>query len=263
MPHFLLLGCFIAVMQLPLYSQKIIEKDLTSHFDRYGVKGCFMLYNEANDEFIVHDSVTCDSGYIPASTFKIPHALIALEEKLVADTSQVIPWNGVQNPVQTWNQDQTLKTSLKYSCVWVYSGFAEKLKIDDYYRYVDEFDYGNKDLKGPTNRFWLVGSFRISARQQIEFLSKFYHYQLPVSERSVNMVKDCLVIEKTNEYTLSAKTGGGVLSDTDYVMWFVGYLERDGKVYFYAMNFRSGNFEKTASFRYEITKSILKELGLI
>ena len=85
---------------------------------------------------------------------------------------------------------------MKYSCIWVYFGFAEQIGIEKYQDYVNTFDYGNKDLTGPPTRFWLAGSFRISANQQIEFLKKFYNYELPVSKRSVDIVKDIMVLEQ-------------------------------------------------------------------
>ena len=235
------------------FSQNIIERDFKSHFDKYGVKGCFVLYNQD----------LCDSGYIPASTFKIPNSIIALEEGIIRDTNQIIKWNGYEWPNKPWNQDQTLRTAIKYSCVWVYMEFAEKIGIDKYYDYVKSFGYGNKNLDGPPTRFWLAGSFRISANQQIDFLRKFYNYDLPVSKRSVDMVKQLIVIEQTGSYKWSGKTGGGILPDSDYIMWLVGYVEKGDKPYFYAMNFRANDFNKTSQARYEIVKDIYKELKLL
>jgi beta-lactamase class D len=256
--------CFIVFFSVNvLHAQRTIEVDLSASFSEHGVNGCFALYDESDNEYLIYNLERSDSGYIPASTFKIPHAVIALEEGWVSDTSDIIKWNGQEWPVTSWNQDQTLKTSIKYSCVWVYTGFAENTGIQTYYRYIRDFKYGNMDLRGPSNRFWLVGAFRISAKQQIQFLRNFYHDSLNVSKRSVDMVKDCLVLEQTENYKFSGKTGGGMVSETDYIMWLVGYLEREGRVYFYAMNFRSDDFQATAPLRYTITKSILSELGLM
>jgi beta-lactamase class D len=260
---FRLLILFIFAFSQLLSAQKITQRDFSSYFDKFGVKGCFVLFSEADNEYFRYNPVNCDSGYIPASTFKIPHAVIALEEDIVKDTSQVIKWDGTIRPVNEWNQDQTLKTSIKYSCVWVYEGFASRIPLDTYYKYIRSFDYGNKNLSGPPTRFWLAGSFRISANEQIEFLKKFYHYQLAVRPATIDIVKDCIILEKKDNYTLSGKTGGGVLSDTDYIMWLIGYVEKGNQVYYYAMNFRSSNFGKTASARYQITKEILKELGIL
>ncbi len=245
------------------FSQTITEKDLGKHFDRYGVDGCFLLFNHSDDEFIVYNADLCDSGYIPASTFKIPNSLIALEEGVIKDTNQIIRWDGREWPNTGWNQDQTLKSAIQYSCVWAYVWIAEQVGIDKYMKYVKLFDYGNKNLAGPPTRFWLAGSFRISAAQQVDFLRRFYNNELPVSRKSVDIVKDIIILEKTGSYKLSGKTGGGMISDTEYIMWLVGYVEREDKTWFYAMNFKTNNFDKTSQARYEITKSILSELKLM
>lgn len=245
------------------FSQKSAEIDFKKYFDRYGVDGCFVLYNQSDNEYIRYNSSLCDSGYIPASTFKIPHALMALEEKVVIDTNEIIKWNGHEWPHKAWNQDQTLKTSMKYSCIWVYFGFAEKIGIEKYYDYVNQFDYGNKNLTGPPTRFWLAGQFRISANQQIDFLKRFYNYNLPASEKSIDIVKDIIILKQTDNYTFSGKTGGGRLSDNEDIMWLVGYVERDDKPYFYALNYKTDDWDKTNKGRYEITKDILRELKLI
>ena len=250
-------------IQFSGFAQKITEKNFKPYFDNYGVNGCFVLFDETNNEVIRYNPAVCDSGFIPASTFKIPHSVIALEEGIVSDTNQVILWDRHVWPVKNWNQDQTLGTAIKYSCVWVYTGFAEKIGIDKYRKYVQLFDYGNKNLNGPPTRFWLAGEFRISANQQIAFLQKFYNYDLPVSKESIEMVKKLIVLEKGDDWKLSGKTGGGVLNDNDYIMWLVGYFEKDHKPYFYAMNFISNDFSGTSRARYEITKDILKELKLI
>ncbi len=245
------------------FSQTSIENDFKPIFDKYGVDGCFAMYNESKNEYIRYNAALCDTGYIPASTFKIPHSVIALEEGVVKDTTQVFKWDGHVWPNKPWNQDQTLATAIKYSCIWVYFGFAEKIGIAKYYQYVKAFNYGNMDLTGPPTRFWLAGSFRISANQQIDFLRKFYNYELPVSKRSIDIVKKIIVLDKTDKWTLSGKTGGGRLVEGENIMWLVGYLERGNNVYYYALNFKTTDFNKTAKARYGIAKDIFKELHLM
>ena len=247
----------------PGFTQKVTEMNFKPQFDKFGVTGCFVLFNQADNEYIRYNSSLCDSGYIPASTFKIPNSLIALEERIIKDTLQIIKWDGHEWPNKTWNQDQTLKTAMKYSCVWVFSRFAEQIGINTYYKYIKEFDYGNKNLTGQPNRFWLAGLLRISANQEIKFLTKFYNYNLPISKQSIDIVKNILVIEKTDSYKLSGKTGGAILNDKDYIMWLVGYLEKDNKAFYFALNFKTTDFEKTSLARFEITKDILRQLKII
>lgn len=244
-------------------SQKVTEKDFSSYFKKYDLDGCFVLYDQAGNSYVRYNSALCDSGYIPASTFKIPNSLIALEEGIIKDTSEVIRWDGHEWPNKNWNQDQTLRTAIKYSCVWVYAGFAEKIGIAKYAAWLKSFNYGNQDLTGPPSRFWLNGPFRISANEQIDFLRKFYNYSLPVSSSSINSVKDFIVLEKSDSWKLSGKTGTGMLSETDYIMWLIGYLEKDNNPYFYAINFKTSDFDRSGKARISITKDILRDLKLI
>jgi beta-lactamase class D len=262
MKQIILLLTYVLIFRTTV-SQTVTEKDFSSIFIKYGVDGCFVLYDQAANSYMRYNPALCDSGYIPASTFKIPNSVIALEEGIIKDTSEVIRWDGHEWPNKTWNQDQTLRTAIKYSCVWVYVGFAEKIGIEKYAAWLKSFEYGNQDLTGPPTRFWLGGPFRISANQQIDFLRKFYSYSLPVSRRSVDIVKDIIVLEKSASWKLSGKTGTGMVNDTDYIMWLVGYLERDNKPYFFAMNFKTGDFDKSSRDRFLITKDVLRELKLI
>lgn len=239
------------------------ERDFSRHFQEHGVDGCIILHNRSTDEYVRYNAALCDTGYLPASTFKIPNSLIFLNEGVISDTSEVIKWDGLDRQNEMWNRDQTLRSALIYSCVWVYSRLAEKVGIDRYYDYVKAFDYGNKDLDGPPDRFWLQGRLRISANQQVEFLEKFYYNRLPVPAEAVDIVKDLIVIEKTVDYIFSAKTGGAQVSDSQYIMWLVGYVEKGDEVWFYAMNFLSGDFAATAGARYEIVRDILCEMDIL
>ncbi len=243
-------------------SQKETVLNLQPYFDKYGVEGCFVLFNQSENEFILYNTRRCDSGFIPASTFKIPHSLIALEEGIIKDTSQVIKWDGHVWPIANWNGDQTLKTAVRYSCVWVYTGFTEQIPAETYQKYVNAFDYGNKDLTGQPTRFWLAGLLRISANQQISFLRKFYNYELPVSQRSVDILKDILVLETNGSSSFSGKTGGGMISDSEYVMWLVGYIVKDDNPYFYAMNFTTDDFPGLSQARLKIVRDILHDLNI-
>jgi len=247
----------------PGFSQKIIDKNLQTHFAKYNVEGCFVLFNQSDNEYIRYNALRCDTGYIPASTFKIPNSVISLEEKVIQDANQVIKWNGKEHSRKELNQDQTLSSAMKYSCVWVYIGFAEQIGIENYQAYMDSFNYGNKKLTGPPTYFWLAGDFKISANQQVEFLRKFYNYELGVSRKSVDIVKNIIVLEQTDTYKLCGKTGGGIISDKEDIMWLVGYVEKGNKPYFYAMNFTTSDYAKTMHVRYDLVKDILKELKLI
>ena len=42
--------------------------------------------------------------FMPASIFKVPHALFALDAGAVRDEFQVIRWDGVKRDFDGWNQ---------------------------------------------------------------------------------------------------------------------------------------------------------------
>jgi len=113
------------------------------------------------------------------------------------------------------------------------------------------------------SRFWLNGTIKISADEQIRFLKKFYQGKLGFSKKNTAAVKEIVVLEKTDDYTFSAKTGGGVVKNGHAVGWYVGYVEREGNVYFFALNIDGTSFESIRAKRIEITRSVMKALGII
>jgi beta-lactamase class D len=111
--------------------------------------------------------------------------------------------------------------------------------------------------------FWLRGDSNITPMEQIDFLKRLYSNELEVSQRSMDIVKSMLVLEDREGYILRGKTGWA--TDGDYnVGWFVGWIEREGKPYFFATNVEATKPDeaKFIQSRTEITKAILKEMGL-
>jgi len=256
----------IVLLSICLRNSAQVNKivDFKKYFDEAGVKGCFVLYDMKDSIYVRYNAVRCDSGYLPASTFKIPNSVIALEEHIVKSDTQTIKWDGKVWDRKEMNQDQDLRTAFKYSVIWVYFEFARKIGLEKYKEYLNSFDYGNKDLSGSADKFWLDGGLRISANQQVKFLNNFYSYRLNVFRSSIDRVKRLMVIEAPRDYKLSGKTGGGYLPDKKVIMWLVGYVEKAGNVYFFALNFTCAKYtDETSNQRFSITKNILKDLKIL
>jgi beta-lactamase class D len=234
--------------------------------------GAFVLYDLKNDRYVRYNEERCRTRFSPKSTFKIPNSLIGLETGVIRDADFVIPWNRQKYPPQDnwdqypfkhWAQDHHLRSAIKYSVVWYYRELALRVGERRMKKYVKSFAYGNQDISGGIDNFWLGGGLRISADEQVEFLKKFYAGRLPVSKRSVEIVKDILVLEQTPDYKLSAKTGGGSIAEGMYIGWFVGYLETHGNVYFFACNIEGASYQEIRDKRIDVTKRILAELGYL
>src|SRR6266498_2466207 len=142
---FVILVLLVAIFQA---NSGQIMGDFRKYFDEVGVNGCFVLYDLNNNMYTRYNTVRCDSGYLPASTFKIPNTIIALEEHIVKSDTQTIKWDGKVWDRKEMNRDQDLRTAFKYSVVWVYFGFAKQIGLEKYKEYLTSFNYGNKDLSG-------------------------------------------------------------------------------------------------------------------
>jgi beta-lactamase class D len=163
--------------------------------------------------------------------------------------------------VEAWDRDQTLRSALKYSVVWVYQEIARQVGEQREAEFLKKFAYGNEDVSGRVDHFWLDGQLRITALQQIEFLKKFYLNQLPVSERSSLIVKDMLINEANSKYILRAKTGLGV-SRNPAIGWWVGWVETDNDTYFFALNFDIAR-DEDAPKRMIVARQCLASLGIL
>lgn len=236
--------------------------DFKKYFDEYGVQGSFMMYDMKNNKYTYYDSARCYNRYSPASTFKIPNSLIGLETGVIADENYVIPWDSVKRR-EPCDKDLTLTEAVKVSCVAYFQELARRVGMDKMQKFVNDFNYGNMDLSDGIDKFWLTGSLKISQAEQIEFLKKFYNGQLPVSKRSMDIVRNIIILDEKPGQIFRGKTGWNQ-SDKINNGWLVGWVEANENVYFYAINVESSlENEKFGESRRTITEKILKEMGIL
>jgi beta-lactamase class D len=233
--------------------------------------GCFVLYDLKQNRYTRYNEARARERFSPKSTFKIPNSLIGLETGVIRDADFVIPWDKQKNPPDGWDtepfihwkQDHNLRTAFQYSVVWYYRELARRVGAERMQKFVTGFDYGNRDIHGAVDQFWLNNTLKISADEQVEFLKKLYAGKLPVSPRSIEVVKEIMVQESTPDYTLRAKTGGGPRSEGVVIGWYVGYVETRGNVYFFAMNIDGPNYLSIRDKRIEMTRRVLAHLGVL
>ena len=128
--------------------------------------------------------------------------------------------------------------------------------------FIQKIRYGNNDISGGITQFWLGNSLTISANEQVEFLTRFYKNELPFSQRSLDIVKEIMILDRTNDYTFRGKTGSGFESGIRSWGWFVGYVETAKNTFIFAANTESkegADGRKTK----EIVIQILKRLSLL
>ncbi len=175
-----------------------------------------------------------DKRMSPCSTFKILNSLIALESKAVRDENETLVWDGVVREYPVWNRDHSMRSAIQVSTVWFYQEMARRIGTTQMQKMVQASHYGNSDTSRSLTDFWLGnGSLKISVDEQIDFLAKLMQYQLPFSNRSIATVKDIMVIQKNQNYTLGGKSGSCA-----EVGWFVGFLEEKDATKIFAFNIK-------------------------
>lgn len=219
-------------------------------------QGVVVLWNENKQQGFTNSVKRANQGFLPASTFKIPNSLIALDLGIAKDEHQVFKWDGQTRDIDNWNRDQTLITAMKYSVVPIYQEFARQIGEARMSKMIASFDYGNEDTSGNLDSFWLDGVIRISAIEQINFLHKLYHNKIHASERSQRIVKQAMLTEANGDYIIRAKTGYAVRAEPS-IGWWVGWVELDDNVWFFAMNMDIPAVD-SLPLRQTITKEILK-----
>ena len=131
-----------------------IRNDFKKYYDQYRVDGCFVLYDQDKDKYIVYNPSQVKEQFIPASTFKICNSLIGLETGVIKDENFMIPWDGVKrNPA--WDKNHTLKTAFQASAVWYYQELARRVGGQKMKLWLDKAHYGNADTAGGIDKFWL------------------------------------------------------------------------------------------------------------
>lgn len=247
-----------------------VRKSLQQRFTGEGSVGAFAAFRTDDQQVIASDNSRARDPVLPASTFKIPNSVIALETGAVADPDKdVFKWDGVTRSIPEWNKDHTLRTAIAASAVPVYQEIARRVGAERMQKYVDAFEYGNGDIGGGIDRFWLTGGLRISPLQQIAFVDKLRRRALPVSKRSQDLVADILPVTKAGESIIRAKTGLIGVDDRTAVDgvkasvgWLVGWAEKGSAQTVFALNLDIREPKHTAS-RMTIAQQCLADIGAI
>ena len=206
---------------------------MRQYFDPYRVNGFLAIEDPARQSILVSDSSIYATAFSPASTFKICNSLIALETGAIQDENSVLAWDSVPRQNPEWNKDQSLKEAFQHSTVWYYQALAKRIGEKKMKQFLDTLKYGNACIDGGIDQFWLSGGLRISPKQQIQFLKNLHDGELPVSKRSMDIVKKMMICRDTNSIVYRGKTGWGSQDMMD-IGWFVGYAESPDRVVYFA-----------------------------
>lgn len=202
---------------------------------------CSFIAEAASGEVIEQKGPDCERRTSPASTFKVPLALIGFEAGILKDGKApawsprrddeiLLPsWKGPVDPT-LWQRD---------SVVWYSQALTRRLGMKRFQAAVDRLDYGNRDLAGEPGRrnglthAWLSASLAISPSEQIAFLRRLLADPSPAAARTRDILPG---FGEVQGWTIRGKTGSGFARNSDGSLdrvrqfgWFVGFAEKAGR----------------------------------
>lgn len=238
---------------------------LKSIFDKYHMTGTILLLDPLKNKLFGYNPARWDSGYLPASTFKIPNALIALETGAI-DTGYVFRWHGEKRRLPQWEKDLSLGEAFRVSCVPCFQELARKTGAAKMNSFLKQMNYPGMDVRADNiDIFWLEGNSRITPRQQVDFVRRLHEEKLPLKKSVMQAMKSIMVIEVTPENTLGGKTGWAIRNGNNYG-WFTGWLETKDGVFYIAALVEPKDQDKVDDFaaaRKTVTMEVLRFYGII
>lgn len=244
------------------------QDNIASIFKSYNLRGNFLSYEPKENKFTVFYDARCKKAYPPMSTFDIVSTLIALETGIIRDSNYIFKWDSTHHSNPLWNKDLNIRQALENSCEPCFKELAKKISHERMQFFIEKFNYGettfDSTLENNLVKFWKNGDLKISSYQQIYLLNNLYLNIINAKKKHIDILKNMLILESTPEYKLFGKLGTQTEGKKPFA-WFIGWIESNNKVYFFALNFDIKDpskdiFEKE---RKDLTLDIFKYMGII
>lgn len=234
---------------------------------------CTVILDVASGKTLVRNG-TCDQGVSPASTFKVPLAVMGYDAGILKD-AQTPAWdyNAEFNALK--KDQKTVDPTIweKESIVWYSRQITRELGNDRFGSYVTKFGYGNMDISGDPGRnngltnAWLASSLKVSPDQQVEFVRRLVSGKLPASEKAHALTRAIIpTFESGDGWTVHGKTGAiwlraknGTFDKKRPIGWFVGWAENGGRQIVFA-RLEIGSEETSTPKSFLVRNSLLKDL---
>lgn len=246
--------------------KEILTEDFQKVIDAVEVIGSVLIYDLQKDLYFSNDFDWAREEHLPASTFKIVNSIIALETGVVENENTMFEWDGQKKRLKNWEQDLIFREAFHFSCVPCYQDIARRITAERMKAYLKLLDYGKMDVDSNNiDLFWLEGASKVSQFQQIDFLKRFYLSELDISGRTEAIMKELMVIDENEQFKITGKTGWSIREGHNNG-WFVGYIEVQEDVYFFASNVEPEeqfNMKFFSMIRKEVTQKAFESLGIL
>ncbi|MGJ8531850.1 MAG: class D beta-lactamase [Alphaproteobacteria bacterium] len=225
----------LLVLVLPSAMVQAAELQFDDIFKAEKTTGTLVVERLGQQKIWVHNEARATQPKTPASTFKIPNSLFALEAGAVANVDELVPWDGTKRRIKAWNKPHSLRSGIIVSSVPTYQELARRIGLDQMATFVAKAGYGNQQIGDVVDMFWLRGPLQISAYEQIDFLKRLHARALPFARDNLEATIDILEVDRGENWVLRAKTGWAINTKPS-IGWYVGWLELQSDTYVFALN---------------------------
>lgn len=242
------------------------------------IESCFLLVELGAGEVRRAPSDACRTPVTPASTFKVPHALAALDAGVISGAEERLAYDGTGEWAPSSRRDHTLASAMRHSVVWYFQRIAERLGMERERAYLRRFSFGNEDPSSALTTFWIGGSLLITPEQQRDFWVRLYENRIPAAASAVDAVKQMLiqppgvVVDAAGEHPLagpwppgtvvSAKPGRATDRSGRGVRWLAGHVSRAGRSFVF-VSCVTGPRDVEATAAITLAARSLREAGVL
>ena len=257
---FILFGCFLGQSAPEWDVQKVADI-----FEKSETIGTFVVHDTKTDYLLMFNEMRAHQAFYPASTFEITNSLIALKTKAVYDEDEVFyQYEGYSYfNMKEWENDASLRSGIKVSHVPAFQELARRIGLQNMREQLDVLDYGNREVGNNVENFWLEGPLKISAVQQVYFLTALAQGTLSYPEEVQEAVRDICLLEQGDSWVLYGKTGWATKEKDPGIGWFVGWVNKDGHIYSFSLNIDMTHGEQDLPKRVQLAKESLHALEII
>jgi beta-lactamase class D len=269
----LLLACLIAtpVQTIAAFRPAPGSGPGSGHDPFRGFDGAFVVRDDRGLLDVRYDAEQAGLRFSPCSTFKLPFAIMFLENGIVRDPAEIVKYDprvaaAVMSGPPGTAHDQTLTSAFHESANWYFDSVSRSLDRAVVEQFIARSGYGNADVRDEAERgsYWYDGSLRISANEQVRFLQRLHNGELGLSARTTGLIRQVALVEETPRWRLVAKTGAcrGVGEQTT-THWYVGWVEKADNTYYFALRLAADDFEPALRERIPIARDLLARLHIL
>lgn len=209
------------------------------------------LVADAADGAVLREEGDCRTRVTPASTFKIPLAVIGFEAGVLRDAHAPVhtfkpgypDWGG-----DAWRVPTDPTRWMTYSVVWYSQVIAHQLGRAKLEAESAHLGFGNADFSGDPgqdnglDRAWIMSSLKVSPIEQVAFLRRLATRQLPVSAHTLDETWKIITVSPAGDgWSLHGKTGtafprnaDGRFDEARAYGWYVGWATRGDRTLIFA-----------------------------